>query len=509
MTNWLRWTTLVCASTAVVFALAGCGGDGEGAKDVEPDASAAPNAGTAPPVWPSAGADADTAPPVWPSAGAGSAPDLGQDSRPGQSPVVDLDHPIAVGGCEADGPGPVPSAELPRVSHRDQVYTIELGRWGISNAGRDAAATTQGLNEAISWANKNGKGTVRLPGGTYLVGKKVSGIYSGGIELPSDIHFELDEDAVIQMATNDSENYCVVAVSGQEDVHISGGTIRGDRDSHPAGHEEGHAICVWGGDASARVLIENMTLTDAAGDGVLINGGNDAYSQDITIRGNDIANNRRQGVSIVGGSSVVVENNAIHHTHGAAPQFGIDIEGPDYTNKDILIRNNSFYQNQGGDYVNTDGRNVWLLDNVMDQTGLRNKQTDGPIIFWRKSDQVIRGNTVTVTVGSSNGPWGLVTYPNGADSSIVNVIEDNTFYGGGINVADMSYLKVTGNTVHNDNFVAWSVSCLQFDDNEVIDNGSEYYPFLFRDARGNASGNLRDGKPVDLPLSPNRPLDYQ
>lgn len=403
----------------------------------------------------------------------------------------------------------MPSAVLPQVSNLGQTYTIELGRWGISNNGSNATATTDGLNDAIRWANAEGYGTIRLPAGTYLVGKKMSNIYTGGVVLPSNIHFELDPGAVIQMANNDTENYCAVDISNKEDVIISGGTIRGDHGSHASGHAEGHAICVWGGDASKRILIEDMTLTEAAGDGVLINGGNDPYSQDITIRNNDISGNRRQGVSIVGGVNVVVENNRIHHTRGAEPQFGIDIEGPNYTNRDILIRNNSFYQNQGGDYVNTDGRNVWLLDNEMDQTGLAEPQTDGPIIIWRKSDQVIRGNTVTVTVGSSNGAWGLVSYPNGSATSIVNIIEDNVLYGGGINVADMANLKITGNTVYDHNFVAWSVSCLQFDDNAVNDNGQEYYPYLFRDARGEASGNLRDGKSVDIPMSPNSPIDYQ
>lgn len=412
----------------------------------------------------------------------------------------------------------MPSAALPQVSHLGQVYTIELGRWGISNNGSNATATTAGLNNAIRWANDEGYGTVRLPAGTYLVGNKKSGIYTGGVELPSNIHFELDDDAVIQMDTNETEHYCVVDISGVEDVIISGGTVLGDRATHRYvggdTHEFGAAICVGMGPApqgsSQRVVVDGMRLGNATGDGVTIND-NPGVSHDITIRNSEIFNHRRQGISIVGGANVVIESNDIHHINGTAPQFGIDIEGTlsDNKNKDILIRNNNFYQNQGGDYVNTDGRNVWLLDNEMDQTGLEKRQTDGPIIIWRKSDQVIRGNKVTVTVGSSNGAWGLVSYPNGSATSIVNIIEDNVFYGGGINVADMTRLKVTGNTVHDHNFVAWGVSCLQFDDNVVNDNGGEHYPYLFRDARGEASGNLRDGKPVDIPLSPDRSLDYQ
>lgn len=488
----LRGTLLALTLAALVSPLVGCGGD-------EGDGSSVSH--NSHPVQPNDSGQSTS--PEQPSR-------PGQDSFLGQSSVSDYDGPIELGGCTAPGPGRMPSAVLPQVSNIGKTYVIELGRWGISNNASNAAATTDGLNKALQWANDEGYGTVRLPAGTYLVGKKMSDIYTGGVVLPSNIHFELDPGATIQMAASTTENYCAVDISNKEDVIISGGTIRGDHDSHVPDHAEGHAICVWGGDASKRVLIEDMTLTKAAGDGVLINGGNDPYSQDVTIRNNDISDNRRQGISVVGGVNVVVENNWIHHTQGSEPQFGIDIEGPDYTNRDILIRNNSFYQNQGGDYVNTDGRNVWLIDNEMDQTGLDKPQTDGSIIFWRKSDQVIVGNKVTVTVGNEAGEmWGLISYANGSATSVANIIENNVFHGGGINVADMDYLKISGNTVYNHNFVAWSVSCLQFDDNAVNDNGQEYYPYLFRDARGKASGNLRDGKPVDIPLSPSSALDYQ
>ncbi|MEB2314277.1 MAG: right-handed parallel beta-helix repeat-containing protein [Sorangiineae bacterium] len=290
------------------------------------------------------------------SAGAGGNPDSGEEPDPG------FDGPMDLGGCTVPGPGKLPSAALPQVTNRERAYTIELARWRISNSGGDATANTDGINAAITWAKAEGYGTIRLPAGTYRVGKKQNDAYWGGVELPSSIHFSLDDGATLQMTENDAPNYCVIEVSGRADVIISGGTVRGDRDTHPPDDDEGHAICVWGGDASERVLIEGMKLTGAAGDGILINGGKDLYSKDITVRHNEIFDCRRQAVSIVGGVDVVVEDNELHDMHGASQEFGIDIEGPRYTNQDILIRRNKFYQNQGGDYVNNDGRNVWLID---------------------------------------------------------------------------------------------------------------------------------------------------
>ncbi len=145
---------------------------------------------------------------------------------------------------------------------------------------------------------------VRLPAGTYLIGKHESNQYTSGIEIQSNIALVMD-DAVLQMAPTNTWNYSTVAVPGQKNARISGGAI--------------------------------------------------------TIEGCSMFDNRRQGISIVGGMRVLIENNEIHHIQGTTPQFGIDIdididldiESLSYLSRDIAIRENSFHHNRGGDFVNS------------------------------------------------------------------------------------------------------------------------------------------------------------
>ncbi|HPB99301.1 MAG: hypothetical protein BWY17_05355 [Deltaproteobacteria bacterium ADurb.Bin207] len=430
-----------------------------------------------------------------------------------------IDNPAKLGGCTVEDPRTPPLAALPVVPHIDEVYVVDTDKWNIPTDGSDPERTSAGLSEALAWAVDNGFGTVRLPAGAYVVGREINSMFIEGVVVPGPLRLDFEPGAIIQMKPNDHPFYCILDIADASDVWIRGGTVLGDRESHQyvgeSTHEFGTAVCVGSRGGSERILIENMSLAEATGDGITINDA-PGSSRDITIRGNDIHHHRRQGISIISGSAIVIEDNEIHHIAGTAPQFGIDIETTlkDNVNRDILIWWNTFYQNQGGDYVNTDGHNVWLLHNSMDQTGLEEKQTDGPIIFWHKSDQVIRHNTVVSTVGNSNGMWALVSYPLGASPEVPNIIEDNVFTHGGINIGGgegdsmLSSVKIARNVVDQHNFVVAYTSCTQFDDNEVNEDGEIYYPYIFRDVYGLASGNKHNGAPVDIPLSPNEPYNH-
>ncbi|MBW2453778.1 MAG: right-handed parallel beta-helix repeat-containing protein [Deltaproteobacteria bacterium] len=409
--------------------------------------------------------------------------------------------------CSPPRPEP-PTIALPTITNESSEYVIDLQHWGIDNNGTDPTGTKDKLNEAIAWAVDNGHGTVRLPAGTYLVGEKTSDIYSGGIELQDDMVFALDPGAIIQMFDNDTWNYCAVAVTGRQDVVITGGEIRGDRQNHVfaggGAHDEGHTICVQ--NESERVLIDDVRISQANGDGVLIvgQGGDGSSCKDITIRQSEIFDNRRQGVSIVGGVRVLIEENEIHHIEGTSPQFGIDIESLSYESRDIVIRGNHFHHNAGGDLVNTDASNVYFQDNVCDQTGLAEPQTDGPVVYRNRTDQTISGNTITITVGSSNGRWGIIGYPSETPRAHPNYIENNTFIGGGLHMAGGSGYHVTGNTFEEWMILGTDIECLRLRDNAVTKETGETYKL--RRVAGQASGNLVNGEPIVLPLADDAPF---
>lgn len=430
--------------------------------------------------------------------------DPNPDSRPFVAPV-----------CDHLSPLPRPEVALPNVTNTAE-YTLELGEWGIFNDGTNAQATTDGFQDALDWAAEQSIGRFIVPPGEYLIGEEGNEIYRAGIEIPGNLIFELDAAATIRMETNDKWNYCILAIRGQTDVIIRGGHIVGERDTHVytdgGAHDEGHAICVEGN--SERVLIEDTELRDVTGDGVLIVGQGDAGSScfDISIRNSEIHHNRRQGVSIVGGVRVLIENNDIHHISGTSPQFGVDIESLSFRSADILISGNRFNQNQGGDLVNTDGTNVWFEDNDCDQTGLTERQTDGPIVHWGKSDQVVRGNTITVTVGSSNGSWGLIGYSSddpelegrGTRSGNLqpNYFENNTFIGGGLHMARTGNFVVRDNIFSDATILGYNIDCLRLVHNDVT---AESQAYKFRNVAGEASGNLKNGEPVEFLMADDVP----
>ncbi len=430
-----------------------------------------------------------------------------------------LDY-IFVDGLEESPGGPRP--ELPIEQHN--TYNIELQRWNIRNDGAgDSATNTDQIQTAIDWALSEGYGTVRLPAGNYLVGKYGNPIYQAGIVLYSNMVFELDDNAVIQMAANDKWNYCVVDVTGQEHVTIRGGSIRGDRENHvytprPDGsdaHDEGHLICIK---ASQYVLIEDMYLSHANGDGVLLVANSTTSTLDTTIRNNEFDQNRRQGISVVGAIRLLIENNEIHDTHGTPPQFGIDIESLSYESRDIKIRNNLFYANGtidtninygGGHIVNTDGRNVLVEYNTMEQRGI-GTGTDGSYVYWKNADQTIRYNYIKVRELTVNLKVGIIGYSNASPKTnpATTYIHDNVCDGCGFYMYQSADLDIRRNQLMDGYLAFRDYSNLTLIDNKVDSTINSCWAFRFLRVYGHASGNTYFGQPFELALSPFVPFEY-
>ena len=411
-------------------------------------------------------------------------------------------EPVGAGG---------PTPALPSVSGPTEVF--DPAAWGVPTNGTNATLTTERFQAAIDDASTRGIGRFEVPAGTYLVGVEGNSIYTGGLELPSDFEFVLDEQAVIQLATHDKWNACTIAVTEQTDVVIRGGTIRGDRETHiftpranggSTAHDEGHLICIQ--NESQRVLVDDVTLTRATGDGILLVGqkGPGSSVKDITIRDSEFDRNRRQGISIVGGVRVLVDGNEIHHTKGTSPQFGIDVESLRYESRDITISNNFFHHNQGGDIVNTDGHNILIEYNRFDE-GEGNRNIDGPIVFWPRADQTIRHNSLHVRTGSVNGKVGIIGYSGRTRSErpnpATNWIYDNHCDGCGFYIYNTTGFRVMRNTFV-DGYIAMSdVNDLVLLDNEVS-SPTGCWPYRFLRVDGFARGNTHNGDPKSLPMRP-------
>ncbi len=399
---------------------------------------------------------------------------------------------------------------LPSI-HPINEYTIELSRWDIPSNRSNPVKTTDNLQAAIDWATAQGFNRIVIPNGQFLIGKFGNAIYQRGIELDGNIELVLSPSTVLEMAPNDKWNYCVIAVNRKSNVIIRGGTIKGDRYQHTytprardgaTAHDEGHGICLQGN--TTKVLVENMRIKELTGDGLLLV----TEIEDVTIRNNNISHNRRQGVSVVGGTRIKIENNEIHHIRGTSPQFGIDIEGAGRSDKDILIRKNNFHHNRGGDIVNTSGKNVFIIQNTLHQgrEGSDHRYIDGPLVTWERTDNVIAHNTITMLNGSVNGRLGYIQYSGGRDNNPqTTYVHDNVCNGCGM------YMYRAGDAdIRRNKFLGYFLALADFRNATVIDNtvtngppGTPQYCWTYRirNTTGVASGNTTNGNDTSLPLS--------
>ncbi len=408
---------------------------------------------------------------------------------------------------------PISSIPYPEISSNS--YTIELERWDIQNNRSNPEKTTDNIQAAIDWAVNEGYGIIKLPKGHYLIGKYGNDIYQAGIELPSNTAFLLDKEAIIEMAPNNKWNYCAIAVRNKSHVVVSGGTILGDRDNHiytprnsdgSTVHDEGHLICIEG--ESKFVTVENLTLAKANGDGILLVGSSEEIQKltDIIIKRSNFSDNRRQGISLVGSANVIIEKNEIHHTKGTSPQFGIDLEGAGRINENIIIKDNYFHNNKGGDIVNTDGKNVLIERNILTQ-GEENQYIDGPLVYWKNADMTIKNNDITMRTVSVNNWNGIIMYSNDNPKTnpATTFIENNILNNCGMYMYKGADLVIKNNLMNHGHLAFKEMTNLTLENNEVShDNTCWAYRFL--QVSGNATGNTLNEEFFDIPLS-NTPWD--
>lgn len=405
---------------------------------------------------------------------------------------------------------------MPYSEISDSEYCIEVDRWDIPNNKSNPEKTTDNIQMAIDWAISEGYGKICLPEGHYLIGKYGNDIYQAGLVLDSNIAFLLDKNAIIEMAPNNKWNYCAIAVRNEAHVVISGGTILGDRENHEyttresdgaTDHDEGHLICIEG--ESQFVTVENVTLGKANGDGILMVGSpKDATEQklkDIIVRRNNFSDNRRQGISLVGSADVLIEENEIHHTNGTSPQFGIDLEGAGRINENIIIRDNYFHNNRGGDIVNTDGKNVLLENNILLQ-GDDSEYIDGPIVYWKNADWTVKNNSITMRTVSVNNWNGIIMYSNDNDKTnpATTYIYDNLLNNCGMYMYKGADLEIRNNKMVNGHLAFKEMTNLTLINNS-LEHESECWAYRFLEVSGSASGNTYNSEAFEIPLEANTP----
>lgn len=121
-----------------------------------------------------------------------------------------------------------------------------------------------------------------------------------------------------------------------------------------------HALSV----RSCRNLrIENLRIADSGGDGIYLGRkGLNGSNVDVTIRNVTLSRNNRQGISVITGDRMLIENCVMEDTCGTPPMAGIDFEpnSPRDMLRDIVVRGCTVRGNHGSGF----DFSVWRLDST-------------------------------------------------------------------------------------------------------------------------------------------------
>ncbi len=265
----------------------------------------------------------------------------------------------AVGDMEGRGGAFLKVGRMASVSNSEHFSFSALDKRkglnvSIGVAGSSAEYVVDGIDDekeiqqAIDDVSKAGGGTIRILKGVYHINPN-NDPDGKAVHLKSHVHIVMDGNARLVMNATNRTGYALFAVEDVRNVMISGGVLVGERDIHKGrGGEWGMGIRI---DGATDVTISHVRAEKFWGDGFYIGATpRQGYSENVVIRDSVADGNRRQGLSIISGRSILIENFVAKNTDGTAPRDGIDVEPDsekDYLDniviKDYISENNAGY----------------------------------------------------------------------------------------------------------------------------------------------------------------------
>ncbi len=192
-------------------------------------------------------------------------------SLSGEAPVYEwmpeeAEH-AGSGRLETAGPVyPVIFTAIPKVtadlSKFTKKYVLELEKFGIRNDGTEPVKTADGINRALQHAKSIGANHIVFPKGTYLIHEDTSVIFDHQNTV---VDFN---GATLKMNPNGQPKYVMVQiVDGAENLRLTNGIFRGDRDEHDyTTIKATHEHCVLLEFAGGKGLeVDRMEFRDAPG----------------------------------------------------------------------------------------------------------------------------------------------------------------------------------------------------------------------------------------------------
>jgi polygalacturonase len=182
--------------------------------------------------------------------------------------------------------------------------------------------------------------TVFIPPGEYAVDTNAP------LTLKSDITLDL-WGVTLSAVPNNKNWYRIVEVYGCSNVTIRGGNIKGERDTHlgPTNWEigGGGAGINIAGD-SRLITVDGTHISNVFADGILV-----LHGHDIVIENVVCDRNRRQGMSVINCVGIHVHDSQFSNNGGTPPGCGIDLECDLESEHiaNVMIERCRFFGNEG------------------------------------------------------------------------------------------------------------------------------------------------------------------
>ena len=238
------------------------------------------------------------------------------------------------GGCLKNGELVGNKAKI--VGHKHAIFdnvTIS-GVWDIRYISTDMfcdLTEVNSLKNVVALASPDVENVLTIMPGHYKVAAKS---VTDRRVLPIPSNTEVIMNGVVTMEPNWLAEYDVFTIEGDNVFFHGNGTVRGDKFTHIGEkYEWGMGISVLN---SNNVRIYDVRVEQCWGDCIFIDGN----SQNVHICNCILDHGRRQGISVISGNDIVIENCLITNVGGTPPQCAIDVE-PDEnkTVGSVIIRN--------------------------------------------------------------------------------------------------------------------------------------------------------------------------
>ncbi len=268
--------------------------------------------------------------------------------------AVGQNDPVTLPDAPKPNPVVIPDSDLVHAPDKEpEGKFLNVLDYGATP--NDNTDDTDAINNAIYEARDSSTvKTVYIPAGKYMINASHDVAHGGkcGVSVHSGVNLVMHKDAILQASVEPSDNYHIIYIRDQHDVTVTGGQLVGERYQHipQGGDYDGRGIAILD---STNVTVSDVRISSTYGDGIYVGAGDEdnenfrKASTNVTIRNCYVQDSMRNGMSITWADNVKVENCAFKNSHGAQPQFGVDVEANNFFVSNVTFTGCLFDGNVG------------------------------------------------------------------------------------------------------------------------------------------------------------------